>query len=114
MGPLAVALAALVGASGTVYLGTERNLRVAVPRIETSVQVDGQLSEPVWQEAAQLTGFSQYAPDDSQAATDRTEVLVWYSPSAIHFGIRAHAAPGTVRATLADRDRIDNDDRSEE
>ena len=33
-----------------------------------------------------------------------------YSPNAIYFGIRAHATPGTVRATLADRDRIDNDD----
>ena len=68
------------------------------------------MSEPVWAEAARLTGFSQYAPDDGEAAGDETEVLVWYSASAIHFGIRAHAAPGSVRATLADRDRIDNDD----
>src|SRR5262245_10217625 len=102
-------LATLV-AAGPIYLGTERNLRVAIPRVETTIQVDGQLSEPVWLEAAQLSGFSQYAPDDSQTANERTEVLVWYSPNAIHFGIRAHAAAGTVRATLADRDRIDNDD----
>jgi hypothetical protein len=27
--------------------GTERNLRVEIPRIETTVQVDGRLSEPV-------------------------------------------------------------------
>jgi Domain of unknown function (DUF5916) len=107
---LAAALAALAAASGPVYLGTERNIRVAIPRVDAAIQVDGQLSEPVWLEAARLSGFSQYAPDDSQAASDRTEVLVWYSPTAIHFGIRAHAAAGTVRATLADRDRIDNDD----
>jgi hypothetical protein len=37
-------------------------------------------------------------------------VLVWYSPVAIHFGIQAEAKPGEVRATLADRDRIDVDD----
>jgi hypothetical protein len=74
------------------------------------VDVDGRLSEPPWDQAARLTGFSQYAPDDSRPAGDETEVLVWYSPTAIYFGIRAHAATGSVHATLADRDRIENDD----
>ena len=43
-------------------------------------------------------------------AADSTEVLVWYSPTAIHFGIRACEAHGAVHATLADRDRIGADD----
>ena len=42
--------------------------------------------------------------------TIATEVLVFYSPTAIYFGIKAHAAPGAVHATLANRDRIDADD----
>ena len=38
-------------------------------------------------------------------------MLVWYSPSAIHFGIVAYdAEPGAIRATRADRDNIDSDD----
>jgi hypothetical protein len=94
-----------------VYLGTERNLRVDIPRVEATVEVDGRLNEPVWQQAARLTGFSQYAPDDGRPAGNETEVLVWYSPNAVHFGIRAHATPGSVRATLADRDHIDSDDQ---
>jgi Domain of unknown function (DUF5916) len=106
----AVAAATLLAAAGPVYQGTERNVRVELPRLDAAVIVDGHLSEPAWQQAATLTGFSQYAPDDGRAAVDETEVLVWYSPTAIHFGIRAHASPGTVRATLADRDRIENDD----
>jgi uncharacterized protein DUF5916 len=106
----AVALGVALVVTGPVYVGTERNLRVEIPRVEATVQVDGQLSEPVWQQAARLIGFSQYAPDDGRTAINETDVLVWYSPGAIHFGIRAHAVPGTVRATLADRDRIDNDD----
>src|SRR5581483_4372700 len=60
--------------------------------------------------AARLVGFSRYAPTDGAPADDSTEVLVWYSPTAIHFGIRAYAEPGTVRATLADRDKMFNDD----
>ena len=93
-----------------VYAGTEHDLRVSIPRIDASVEVDGRLSEPVWQQAARLTGFSEYAPDDGRAAEDSTEVLVWYSPSAIYFGIRAHAPAGSVHATLANRDNIGTDD----
>ena len=47
---------------------------------------------------------------DGVPAADSTEVLVWYSPTAIHFGIRAFEAHGAVNATLADRDRICADD----
>jgi hypothetical protein len=96
--------------AAAVYRGTERNIRVDIPRIDATVQVDGRLSEPVWQQAARLTGFSEYAPDDGRAAESETEILVWYSPGAIHFGVRAHAPAGSVRATLGDRDRVDNDD----
>ena len=106
----AFCLSAALVASGSVYVGTERNVKVAVPRVEASIDVDGHLSEGVWEQAAVLTGFSQYAPDDGRPARQATEVRVWYSPSAIHFGIRATAPAGSVRATLADRDRIDGDD----
>jgi hypothetical protein len=78
--------------------------------VDTVITVDGALSEPVWQRAARLTSFSRYLPTDGVAADDSTDVFVWYSPTAIHFGVRAYAAPGTVRATLADRDRIFMDD----
>ncbi len=38
-------------------------------------------------------------------------MLVWYAPDAIYFGIIAHdQEPGSIRATVADRDNIDNDD----
>jgi hypothetical protein len=109
-----IALLAFAGgalaAPGDIYHGRERQLAVAVPRADAAVRVDGSLDEPVWREAAVLTGFSQFAPADNRPADDSTEVLVWYSPTAIHFGIRAYEAHGAVRATLADRDRIDTDD----
>lgn len=84
---------------------------VTIPRIEATVQVDGRLDEEVWSKAARLGGFSQYLPSDSRPAEERTEVLVWYSPTALHFGIIAHdREPGSVRATVADRDKLSNDD----
>src|SRR6188472_3384926 len=93
-----------------VYYGRSGNLDVRPPRIEADVTVDGVLDEAAWARAALLTGFSQYSPTDGVPASDSTEVLIWYAPGAIYFGIRAYEAHGGVHATLADRDRIDADD----
>jgi hypothetical protein len=102
-------LASAAGAART-YDGRSGSLDVAPPRLDQSIAVDGQLNEAAWSEAAVLSGFSRYAPVDGAPAEHATEVLVWYSPTAIHFGVRASAPAGTVRATLADRDRIQSDD----
>src|SRR4051812_49789927 len=96
-----------------VYHGRSGQIRVAPPRLESTVTIDGRLDEPVWQTARLLTGFSLYQPVDGRPAPDSTEVLVWYSPTAIHFGIRAFEPHGAVRATLADRDRVSADDNIE-
>ena len=108
-----VALLALlqVPDSGPSFSGLEHQLHVTLPRIDTTVTVDGVLDEPVWRRAARLVGFSQYQPVDSRPAEEPTEVLVWYSPTAIHFGIRAREVHGdVVHATHADRDNISADD----
>jgi hypothetical protein len=92
------------------YDGRARQLNVNVPRRDVAVKVDGVLDEPIWGEAAVLQGFSHFQPIEGEAAQDSTEVLVWYSPTAIHFGIRAREPHGEVHATLADRDKIFSDD----
>lgn len=85
---------------------------VVIPRIEDAVVVvDGVLDEEVWSRAARLDGFWQYEPVDGRPAEERTEVLVWYAPDAIHFGIIAHdSQPGSIRAALSERDAIGSDD----
>lgn len=94
----------------TDFSGRQGRLEVPIPRIEGSATIDGKLDEPVWQQASRLNEFSRYAPTDGDAADDSTEIFVWYSPTALHVGVRAYAQPGTVRATLADRDKMFNDD----
>ncbi len=94
----------------TVYDGRAGKLSVRLPRLDTEPVIDGKLDEEVWGQAAILTGFSQFSPSDGVPAADSTEVLVWYSPTGILFGIRAFEAHGAVHATLADRDRIGSDD----
>ena len=93
------------------YNGRDKQIDVAIPRIESEIEVDGVLDEPAWQNAARLTGFSQYQPVDGRPAEEPTEVLVWYSPDAIYFGIRATELHGdVVRATQANRDNIASED----
>src|SRR5690348_333871 len=87
-----------------VYVGTAHQLHVRIPRLDADARIDGLLNEPVWRQAALLTGFSQFSPQDGVAADDSTHVLVWYSATAIHFGIRAFERHGAPVATLADRD----------
>jgi hypothetical protein len=104
-------LALLQAPDGGVYDGRLKQTEVRIPRVEATVTIDGALDEAVWKSAARLTGFTQYRPIDSRPAADSTEVLAWYAPDAIYFGIRAYEAHGNVvRATLADRDNIDADD----
>lgn len=104
--------AAMLQDSALVYDGRANHIHVDVPRIDTTITIDGNLDEPVWRRAARLTGFSQYQPVDGRPADEPTEVLVWYSPDAIYFGIRAREIHGNVvHATHANRDNIDSEDQ---
>lgn len=84
---------------------------VSIPRIEADVRIDGVLDEPPWAQATRLTEFSQYQPVDGRPAEEQTDVLVWYSPDALWFGIIARDHdPASIRATVAERDKLDRDD----
>jgi hypothetical protein len=100
--------------SGATYSGRALAMHARAPRLESDVRIDGVLDEPVWASASRLTDFSEFSPKDGLPAEDSTEVLVWYSPTAIYFGVRAyepHGGRAAVRATLADRDKITTDDQ---
>src|SRR2546422_1640668 len=92
------------------YSGRDRQLDVPIPRFEADAVIDGDLSDAVWARAARLSGFSQYSPNDDVPAADSTQVLVWYSATAIYFGIRAFELHGRPTMTLANRDQIFGDD----
>lgn len=111
---ITLALASLIALADSpallTYSGRENQIQVAVPRLDESILVDGLLDDAVWASAARLTDFSQYSPNDGRPAEQKTEVLVFYSATAIHFGVRADAPPGSVRASLAQRDKLDAED----
>jgi hypothetical protein len=102
---------AILLAAARLSAAAEGPPAVTVPRLEAELAVDGVLDEPAWQQAAVLSGFHQYQPVDGRPAEEQTEVRVFYTASAICFGITAgDREPGSIRATVADRDNIDADD----
>ena len=110
--PAAVVTAAPTGRA--IVSGRSGQVALQPPRMsgtDADIVVDGSLQEGAWERAALLTGFSQFQPVDGKPAEDSTEVLVWYSPTAIYFGVRAFEPHGAPRATLAVRDKISADDR---
>lgn len=111
--PIHAAPAPVTPAPSITYNGRAHQLRVVPPRLDGDVTMDGKLDESQWQQAARLTGFSQFAPSDGVPAADSTEVLVWYSPTAMYIGVRAYESHETVHPNLSDRDHIDAEDRVE-
>ncbi|MGB9177757.1 MAG: DUF5916 domain-containing protein [Pyrinomonadaceae bacterium] len=96
------------GTSGTLPPEKARPLRI--PRFEKPPVIDGHLDEQGWQHAAILKDFYQTQPGDNIAPSKETEVLLGYNANTLYIGIRAHDEAGKVRATVAKRDDVSQDD----
>ncbi|MFL6246739.1 MAG: DUF5916 domain-containing protein [Thermoanaerobaculia bacterium] len=58
-----------------------RAVRAATPPV-----VDGDLSDAVWKDAPEITGFTARDPNEGQPAADQTRIKVVYDDDAIYFG----------------------------
>jgi len=83
---------------------------VVVSRCAEQPAIDGRLDDPCWTSAAKLDGFVQTKPGDNTAPSRATEVLFAYDARALYVGIRAADDPSRVRATVARRDDVLDDD----
>ena len=54
-------------------------------RAEKAPVVDGDLSDPVWASAPEITGFTQMDPEEGKPAKNQTKVKVAYDDDAIYF-----------------------------
>ena len=81
-------------------------------RVERAPVVDGVLDEPIWATIAPVTGFLQREPVDGAPATERTEVRIAYTSTALYFGMTMYdSAPGLILGNILQRGGwIDKDD----
>jgi len=82
-----------------------------IPRVESKIEVDGVLDEPVWERAWSATLDFEVRPGENTPAPIHTDVFVMHDASRLFIGFRAHDPdPGAIRAHLADRDQAWADD----
>ena len=87
------------------------NLAVAVP-IPSPPVIDGVLDEPFWALVQPVTGFLQRDPVDGAPASEKTEVRIAYTPTALYFGMKMHDSESSlIRGNILQRGGwIDKDD----
>ena len=108
--PALLAVAALACAAARPVRALER-VQVPATRATGAIRIDGRLDEPDWAAAAPLTAFRLIFVREGEAPTESTEARVLFDDRRIYFGIRCGAhGPGGLRASLAPRDQILDDD----
>ena len=81
-----------------------------IPRFETPPVIDGVLNDAIWQSAAVFGDFLQIQPGDNVKPTHPTEFMMGYDAKNLYFAFRVIQDRDKVRATVARRDNIANDD----
>ncbi|MDX1495174.1 MAG: hypothetical protein R3253_13990, partial [Longimicrobiales bacterium] len=95
-----------IDAPGTRYSGLARDVEVTTPSVPSAdIQIDGNILDLSWEQAAVLDGFTQFNPVEGSPASQKTEVLVLVDKQALYFAVRAYDDnPAGIRATLSERD----------
>ncbi len=93
-----------------VCAAAEARPPVVLAHCTDAPDIDGRLEETCWSAAASLDGFVQTKPGDNTPASRKTEVLLAYDARSLYIAIRAADDPSRVRATVARRDDVLDDD----
>ena len=99
---------AAAGLNPSRYVNKKEPVRI--PRLTAPPVIDGQLDDGVWQDAAVFGDFIQTQPGDNVAPTHPTEFMMAYDEKNLYVAFRVIQDRDKVRATVARRDNIFNDD----
>src|SRR5438105_174746 len=96
--------------SRSIVLPPEKSSPVKIPRFDQPPAIDGKLDDEVWKQAVKLKDFYQTTPGDNIAPSQPTEVFLGYDSKFLYVAFRCYDDPAKVRANIARRDDIFNDD----
>jgi hypothetical protein len=75
------------------------------------IQIDGKLSERIWNETSWFNDFHSYRPDFGKELKDSTFVAIAYDNENLYVAFRCpDSDPGKIKASVAARDQIIDDD----
>src|SRR5678816_4456663 len=107
---LCVAVCANAQTPSALVVPLEKSQPITIPKFEKPPTIDGKLDDEVWQKAAVLKDFYQIQPGDNTPPSKPTEVLIGFDPKCLYIAFKANDEPDKIRATIAKRDNIFNDD----
>ncbi len=82
-----------------------------IPKLTGTINIDGELSEDVWENAGTADNFTEISPGDNVKPEVETTVKIFYDDDNIYFGYICYEKDmESVRASLSDRDRMFSDD----
>jgi hypothetical protein len=81
-----------------------------IPKLSAAPVIDGVLNDAAWQNATFFGDFLQTNPGNNVAPKHQTEFLMTYDAKNLYFAFNIKQDKSTVRATVARRDNIFNDD----
>jgi len=99
-----------VGKAAALSLPLEKKNPVKLPLFSVAPVIDGKLDDEVWKSGALLKDFYQIQPGDNIIPQNQTEVMLGYDARFIYIAFHCYDEPDKVRATVAKRDDIFNDD----
>ena len=80
---------------------------VTIARIETPVNIDGDLSDAAWQQATRFDTWYETNPGDNIAPSVKTTGWVAYDDRFLYFAVESEDPnPGAITAPFADHDQI--------
>src|SRR5688572_10412502 len=98
----------VTGAGNPRYVSKKEPVKI--PLFTAPPVIDGVLNDEVWQNAAVFGDFLQTSPGDNVAPTHPTEFMMAYDSKNLYMAYKIKQDRSTVRATVARRDNIFNDD----
>lgn len=75
-----------------LFFAQDAEKKISVKLIEDPIVVDGDLSEPIWQEAAAAENFQQYFPSDSILAKQQTQIKMLYDHVNLYLGVTVYTS----------------------
>jgi hypothetical protein len=88
----------------------EKSEPVRLVRFEKAPVIDGKLDDEAWKLTTVLKDFYQVQPGDNIAPSQPTEVMLGFDAKFIYVAFHCYDDPAKVRASIAKRDNIFDDD----
>ena len=97
-------------AKHAVVIPPEKAKSITIPRFEHPPVIDGKLDDDAWKGAAVFKDFVQISPGDNIAPSKPTEAMMGYDAKTLYIAFHCYDEPDKVRATVAKRDQIFEED----